>query len=110
MPYLAQRKFKLFGQGFAHPGNAYDLPHIVPSELVERIPTRSLNNMLTRGMIRQVEATAVAGETTARTVAVRDDLEAIPGVEKEGNGWWQVRGKRVHGRRGVVKRLTELGG
>ena len=114
MPYIAQRKFKMYGQEYAPPGNAFDLPHVVPSELVERIPTRSLNNMLSRGMIRQVEAVAVvAGEATVvrTTVAAAvSDLDADPRVTDEGHGWWLVQGKRVHGRKGVQRALDELGG
>ena len=103
MPYIAQRKFKMYGQEYAPPGNAFDLPHVVPSELVERIPTRSLNNMLSRGMIRQVEA--VAG-----VAAAVSDLDADPRVTNAGHGWWLVQGKRVHGRKGVQRALDELGG
>lgn len=119
MPYVAQRKFVMFGQDFAPPGNAYDLPHIVPSDLVERMPHRTLSNMLTRRMIVQVESaeittrSAIAAtfdtllESPARVPA---DLDADPRVEKEGNGWWTVKGKRVHGRNGVKRALAELGG
>ncbi len=115
MPYIAQRKFKMFGQEFAPPGNAFDLPHIVPSDLVERMPHRSLSNMLTRRMIVQVEATAItAGDITAGPPAVARnapmDLELDPRVVKEGSGWWTVNGKRVHGRNGVRHALAELGG
>lgn len=109
MPYIAQRRFKMFGQEFAPPGNVCDLPHIIPSDLVERMPHRSLSNMLTRGMIRQVEATAVVvSDAIARPSAafVGED----PRVVNEGTGWWLVDGKRVHGRKGVEKALAELGG
>ncbi len=111
MPYVAQRLLTMGGQKFAPPGNAYDLPHIMPSDLVERTPFRSLANMLNRGVIKQVEALPDARAVPAPAAPALDvnDLEANPRVEKEGNGWWTVDGERVHGRNGVRKAL-ELGG
>ena len=106
MPYIAQRKFKMYGQEFAPPGNAFDLPHIIPSDQIERLPHRRITNMLSRGMIRQVEATSI----TVGDVTVPADSESDPRVVNEGSGWWTVDGKRVHGRKGVRKALAELGG
>ena len=108
MPYVAQRSLTMGGQKFAPPGNAYDLPHIMPSELVERTPFRSLASLLTRGVIKQVEVLDVRVPPATAAPGV-EDLEANPRVEKEGNGWWTVDGERVHGRNGVLKAL-ELGG
>lgn len=114
MPYVAQRKFTMFGQGFAAPGNAYDLPYIVPAAMLERLPHRSLNNMLSRGAIRQVEAVMIDDPSTVTALPVGPqgvvDLEADPRVINEGHGWWLVAGNRVHGRTGAQKRLEELGG
>lgn len=114
MPYVALRKFTMFGQQFAWPGNGYDLPHIVPSELVERMPTRSLNNMLSRGAIKQVEAISITvGDTLVEPAIIPAeliDMDADPRVSKEGHGWYLVNGERVHGRNGVKRALAELGG
>lgn len=117
MPYVAHRKFTMFGQQFAWPGNGYDLPHIVPAEMVERMPVRALNNMLSRGMIKQVEAVASVPLTPialATALGARPpgvvDVEADSRVSKEGHGWYLVDGKRVHGLKGVKRALTELGG
>ena len=113
MAYVAQRKFRMFSQDFAPPGNAYDLPHIVPAELIDQMPHRSLSNMLTRGIILQVEAKEITvGDALVKpavTARVPTDMDADPRVEKEGHGWYLVDGKRVHGRKGV-KRALELGG
>lgn len=110
MPYVAQRKFTMFGQQFAWPGNGYDLPHIVPAEIVERLPHRTLNNMLSRGSIKQVEAVSVGNTTTLTEPDKQTVLETDPRVVVEGSGWYLVDGKRVHGRKGVNKALAETGG
>ena len=108
MPYLAQRKFKMYGQEFAPPGNAFDLPYIIPSDQIERLPHRRISNMLSRGMIRQVEAASITvGDVTTKPAA---DSESDPRVVNEGSGWYLVDGKRVHGRKGVDKALAETGG
>ncbi len=115
MPYVAQRKFVMFGQTFGPPGNMFDLPHIIPSDMIERMPHRSLLNMVNRRMVVQVEATSIA-DGIARSVAtvepagVPADMDADPRVQNEGHGWWTVEGKRVHGRNGVKRALAELGG
>ena len=129
MPYVAQRKTLMGGQWFAPPGNSYDLPHIIPSELVERTPHRALGNMLTRGVIRQIETVpevttvglAVTGNvadlnlggpvtaTGGDNPGFIKDFDANPRVQNEGSGWYKVDGVRVHGRKGVEKAL-ELGG
>jgi hypothetical protein len=111
MPYVAQRKFVMFGQGFAQPGNAYDLPHIIPAELIERMPHRSLANLVARRMVVQVEANSITAAVIQPAVAaaVPTDIEDSR-VSKEGHGWYLVDGKRVHGRKGVERALTELGG
>lgn len=103
----------MLGQEFAPPGNIFDLPHIVPSEFAERMPHRSLSNMLSRGMIQQVEAVDVVAMLpvavpSAMTAAV--DFYGDPRVVKKGSGWWLVDGKQVHGRNAVKKALAELGG
>lgn len=104
MPYVAQRKFRMGGLDFAAPGNGYDLPHIIPSDLVERTPHRSLANLLARRVIVQVEAMSiVVGDVTT-------SADSDPRVVNEGSGWWTVNGKRVHGRKGVKRALAELGG
>lgn len=100
MPYMALRKFKMFGQEFAHNGNGYGLPHIVPTELAERVPRRSLLNMLSRGMLRQVES---ANQPD-------DAFESDPRVTKEGKGWWLVAGERFHGQAAAEQALSALGG
>ncbi len=115
MAYVARRKFRMYGQDFAQPGNAYDLPHIVPTDLVERVPHRSILNMLSRGMLQQVEAKEITvGDVrpvaTVGPVGLPTDIEFDPRVSKEGHGWYLVDGKRVHGRKGVKRALTELGG
>ena len=102
MPYLAQRKFTMFGEGFAAPGNAYGLPHLIPSALIERMSHRSLANMLSRRMITEVEAVADSKPTTG--------LEADPRVTNEGKGWWLVAGERCHGRNAASEALAALGG
>lgn len=127
MPYVAQRKTLMGGQWFAPPGNSYDLPHIIPSELVERTPHRALGNMLTRGVIRQMETVPevttglsvtgnVADLNLNNTVTTTDGaapgfagFDSNPRVQNEGSGWYKVDGNRVHGRKGVEKAL-ELGG
>lgn len=111
MPYVAQRKFVMFGQGFAPPGNIFDLPHIVPSDLVERMPHRSLANLLARRMIVQVEASSITSAVTqpVAPAKVSTEVEDNPRVVNEGSGWYLVDGERVHGRKGV-KRALELGG
>ena len=110
MPYVAQRKFTMFGQQFAQPGNAYDLPHVIPAELVEQMPHRSITNMLSRGMIHQVEAISAGNTITPTEPGWQLDLEANPRVVIEGSGWYLVDEKRVHGRKGVDKALAETGG
>ena len=113
MPYVAQRKFVMYGQTFGPPGNMFDLPHIIPSEMIERMPHRSLLNMVNRRMVVQVEASSItAGAPPVAVVepaSVPTDIED-PRVSKEGHGWYLVDGKRVHGRKGVERALTELGG
>ncbi len=111
MPYVARRKITMGGHKFAPPGNAYDLPHIMPAELVERTPFRSLSNMLARGIIQQVEQDPMpGGPARAAPRANTGDLEDDSRVTNEGNGWWTVEGQRVHGRKGVRKALAALGG
>ncbi len=113
MPYVAQRKLRMGGLDFARPGNAYDMPHIIPAELVERTPFRALRNLLERAVIRQVEAVDLAAVLPAAkpsAIAAPTDLDSDPRVVKEGKGWYKVDGKRVHGRKGVKRALTELGG
>lgn len=110
MPYVAQRKFTMFGRQFAQPGNAYDLPHVIPAELIEQMPHRSITNMLSRGMIHQVEAVSVGNTVTLTEPGWQRDLEANPRVVVEGSGWYLVDGERVHGRKGVEKALAETGG
>ena len=110
MPYVAQRKFTMFGQQFAQPGNAYDLPHVIPAEFIEQMPHRSITNMLSRGMIHQVEAVSVGNTTTLTEPDKQTGLDADPRVVVEGSGWYLVDGKRVHGRNGVEKALAETGG
>lgn len=112
MPYVAKRKFVMFGQGFAPPGNIFDLPHIIPSDMIEQMPHRSLANMVTRRMIVQVEAASITAGHTARPAdtSVPVDFESDPRVTNEGHGWWLVGGKRVHGRKGVEGALAEMGG
>ena len=110
MPYVAQRKFTMFGQRFAQPGNAYDLPHVIPAELIEQMPHRSITNMLSRGMIHQVEAVSVGNTVTLTESDKQTGLDADPRVVVEGSGWYLVDGKRVHGRKGVDKALAETGG
>ena len=113
MPYVAQRKFVMFGQGFAPPGNNFDLPHIVPSDLIERMPHRSLSNLVARRMIVQVEASSITRVRSVATVEPAGDPIDIlfdPRVSKEGHGWYLVDRKRVHGLKGVKRALTELGG
>lgn len=104
MPYMALRKFKMFGREFAHNGNAYGLPHIVPTDLAERVPRRSLLNMLSRGMLRQVEG------VTEQPNPASDGLEADPRVTKEGKGWWLVDGERFHGQVAAQQALVAVGG
>ena len=103
MPYLALRKFTMFGHNFAQRGNAYGMSHDVPTELVERLPRRSLLNMLSRGMLQQVEGSRPAQETAV-------EFDGDPRVVKEGKGWWKVAGERVHGRPAAQQALAALGG
>ena len=115
MPYVAQRKFVMFGQTFGPPGNMFDLPHIIPSGLIEQMPHRSLLNMVNRRMVVQVEASSITAGvarpvTRVEPAGVPSGIEFDPRVSKEGHGWYLVDGKRVHGRKGVKRALTELGG
>ena len=107
MPYVAQRVHTMWGVKYGPPGNAFDLPHIVPSEAVERLPFRSLGNLLDRRIIRQVEA---VDYKPASTHAVASDFESDPRVVNEGKGWFLVAGERKHGRKNAEQALRELGG
>ena len=64
--------------------------------------------MLSRCMIRQVEATAIAQEGVIPKTSASVDKD--PRVVNEGSGWYLVDGERVHGRKGVDKALAETGG
>ena len=115
MPYVAQRVHTMWGVKYGPPGNIYDLPHIVPSEAVERLPFRRLKNLLDRRMLRQVEVLdmpAVAAPAVAPVVVgvTGSDFESDPRVENEGYGWFVIDGKRTHGRAKAKQAFKELGG
>ncbi len=115
MPYVAQRVHTMWGVKYGPPGNTFDLPHIVPSEAVERLPFRTLKNLLDRRIVRQVEVLDVAPVTSPREAQPDRTINAVtfdsdPRVENEGHGWWLVGGERVHGRTKAEQAHRELGG
>ena len=107
MPYVAQRVHTMWGVKYGPPGNALDLPHIVPAESVERLPFRTLKNLLDRHMIKQVEAVDYRSPAAA---VVASDFDSDPRVVNEGKGWFLVDGERCHGRKAAEQALSELGG
>lgn len=109
MPYIAQRVHTMWGVKYGPPGNAFDLPHIVPSESVERLPFKSLKNLLDRRIIKQVEVLS-HGPAPAVTVTAGVDFESDPRVVIEGKGWFLVDGERKHGRKSAEQAFRELGG